>query len=783
MSLLNRFNNFTTGTPLRIIISSLLITILIPVTLFANTQNLELRRKAAEQTIPTPSPTDQLLQTAEKYKLASPKDKNAILSELITAASERKKTLLQEIESDPATFLKHVLPAEERNQLPQELKDQGLIERDIETKGKLTVIVSDDFENEQSTITYRINDFNLHFAQNPPDLFSGSEITAKGVALDSELVLEQGQEPNLQTVSAASPTTTGEITTAVILFNFTNNRSQPFAPKEVASVMFSANDSVDAFYQENSFGQVSFPGDVLGWYEIDFDNSGCQSNYDDWAAAADVKAAQEDDIDVENYTRKVYVFPQTPCPFHGQTYLGGDRVWINGYNNPSLFAHELGHTLGVRHAGLIECALNRSVDVYSNCNLLNEYGDIYDVMGSNWAATYHFNAPHKVEVGWIPTDRIQTITESGTYTIPLLEEVRNSEIQALRIQKPNTSEYYYLGYRQPVGFDTTLPNGITRGVSIHIRNEREITTVRFVDAAPETARDFTDAALTDGASFYDHLNDITITQLNHDANSVTVRIDLPESPPISYYVPFGPKGTPGPGWDTAEEFFTILDTSDAVQAVPIYMHCYDEQSRGHNYPTYWPQDFPITAGGACLIWFNKDPGPGLADFFMDYSPVESVAYKLHSGRNLMSVPENLLNSLTAERVCQIINYQGGSVADIRDQADPEDIQGLVPDYWTKHICGQEEDNFTIKSGRAYYIMSNTDSSWILPFCVPGYLLPGDLDCDCDVDIVDIMMVAVVWNTREGDDKFRPEFDFDGDGRISIADIMYVAAKWNTRCTP
>jgi hypothetical protein len=66
-------------------------------------------------------------------------------------------------------------------------------------------------------------------------------------------------------------------------------------------------------------------------------------------------------------------------------------------------------------------------------------------------------------------------------------------------------------------------------------------------------------------------------------------------------------------------------------------------------------------------------------------------------------------------------------------------------------------------------------------CVSESLLPGDLDCDCDVDIVDIMMVAVVWNTREGDEKFRPEFDFDGDGRISIADIMYVAAKWHTYC--
>jgi YD repeat-containing protein len=71
-----------------------------------------------------------------------------------------------------------------------------------------------------------------------------------------------------------------------------------------------------------------------------------------------------------------------------------------------------------------------------------------------------------------------------------------------------------------------------------------------------------------------------------------------------------------------------------------------------------------------------------------------------------------------------------------------------------------------------------------PECVAGKenpKLPGDLDCDCDVDIVDIMMVAVVWNTHTGDAKFKSEYDFDSDGRISIADVMFVAAKWNTRC--
>jgi len=66
-------------------------------------------------------------------------------------------------------------------------------------------------------------------------------------------------------------------------------------------------------------------------------------------------------------------------------------------------------------------------------------------------------------------------------------------------------------------------------------------------------------------------------------------------------------------------------------------------------------------------------------------------------------------------------------------------------------------------------------------CVPESLLPGDLDCDCDVDIVDIMRVAAIWNAWSGDEKFNPNYDFDNDGRISIVDIMRVASKWNTRC--
>jgi len=60
-------------------------------------------------------------------------------------------------------------------------------------------------------------------------------------------------------------------------------------------------------------------------------------------------------------------------------------------------------------------------------------------------------------------------------------------------------------------------------------------------------------------------------------------------------------------------------------------------------------------------------------------------------------------------------------------------------------------------------------------------LPGDLDDDGDVDIVDIMMVASHWNTSVGDPGYDPTRDLDSDGDIDIVDIMMVAVHWNERC--
>jgi hypothetical protein len=56
---------------------------------------------------------------------------------------------------------------------------------------------------------------------------------------------------------------------------------------------------------------------------------------------------------------------------------------------------------------------------------------------------------------------------------------------------------------------------------------------------------------------------------------------------------------------------------------------------------------------------------------------------------------------------------------------------------------------------------------------------GDRNCDNKVSILDIQLVASVWNTEQGDPGYDPNRDVNMDGKISIQDIQLVAGVWNT----
>src|SRR3972149_5969971 len=118
-----------------------------------------------------------------------------------------------------------------------------------------------------------------------------------------------------------------------------------------------------------------------------------------------------------------------------------------------------------------------------------------------------FNLPHKVEMGWVPTLRIQTVTADGTYIISRLEDdINPGEPQILKIFKADTNEYYYIGYRSPIGYDLNLGTNYKYKSNVHRWGGVGGTSTYFL------------SALDNNQSYTDQTNGITITQTGLDLN-------------------------------------------------------------------------------------------------------------------------------------------------------------------------------------------------------------------------------------------------------------------------
>jgi len=93
------------------------------------------------------------------------------------------------------------------------------------------------------------------------------------------------------------------------------------------------------------------------------------------------------------------------------------------------------------------------------------------------------------------------------------------------------------------------------------------------------------------------------------------------------------------------------------------------------------------------------------------------------------------------------------------------------------------------SGESNLHMQNVQVANTVPEAIPISTQDGhvrvcmfrDFDCNCKIDIMDIMLVAIRWNTFVGDPDYDPIYDLDGNGRIDIMDILLVAVHWGEIC--
>ncbi|HEX5592827.1 MAG TPA: Ig-like domain-containing protein [Solirubrobacterales bacterium] len=404
--------------------------------------------------------------------------------------------------------------------------------QEITRSGTLRAVVTDNFRTGESTTRYSLVSGGRAIPLRPTTLAAepGERVVVSGDLREGTIV-----GPVTTTTTSAQPLALAEPRkVAVVLVTFPGDPAEPWLPEATRSKVFTAANSANAFYQEESYGEISLKGklnedgDVFGWLALDTPTTQC--SFMAWKDAANAAAAAEG-IDLTGYQHIVYVFPKRDsCGWLGLAAVGGDWAMINGDQGVHAIAHELGHNLGLEHAGSLTCFSGAQRVQISNSCAVTEYGDPFDVMGN--IAARHSNGWNLAKLGILGPQNVETVETSGTYSMRSALDKTN-ETTVLRVPRAKFSDgdiasWYYLEVRKTGGLFENVNDGSTTGVSIRIPQATIAAETVLLDANPATTT-FQDAPLKVGQMF--DTGPVQITTVAAGGGNATVSVDLDEEAP------------------------------------------------------------------------------------------------------------------------------------------------------------------------------------------------------------------------------------------------------------
>ena len=397
-------------------------------------------------------------------------------------------------------------------------------------EGKLTGVHADNFDSGLSDTRWRLDTGHETLRVLPtelPALAPGhNSVEVTGRREDGTVV------GAVKPASLAATPALGGRKTAVIVFNFADDTRRPWTPAVVRQRVFTNADSTSAFFREESHDQLwltgrtgNLNGDVYGYYTIGAAGGGC--NYTNWAGQARAAAAA-DGFAASGYQHVMYVFPNKNCPWAGLAHLPGTESWINGELTVRVTGHELGHNMGLNHAGSWNCTSGGMPVTLSPSCTVSEYNDPFDNMGSS--GDRHSHGWHLERLGVLAPENVQTITASGSYSMTSAlaptTQATTLRIPRARNSAGNVVDWYYLEIRKSGGVfdDFSLTDPVLAGVSIRVNDDPSVSTrSKLLDAHPGSGG-IGNAPLAPGETFSD--GRVSIRTVSAAGGLATVQVTL-----------------------------------------------------------------------------------------------------------------------------------------------------------------------------------------------------------------------------------------------------------------
>ncbi|HSU57315.1 MAG TPA: Calx-beta domain-containing protein, partial [Candidatus Dormibacteraeota bacterium] len=296
--------------------------------------------------------------------------------------------------------------------------------------------------------------------------------------------------------------------------NFPDDLTEPISEAQAYNVM----DGVNDFYTTGSYDLTALTATVTPLITLP-QTKNYYSSFGPGSLLDDAReTVRRNGYDTANYDRDIVCFTSVPgYTFGGLAFVHGKGVWLQS-TGVGVTSHELGHNYGLWHANAWN-PTNLSV-IGPGTN--NEYGNIFDTMGSGGVA--QFNSAHKNLLDWLPTEDVHNAASNGVYRIYPFDVPNrvNGRAYAAFVRKDSLRDYW-IEFRESYTANRWLQNGVLLDWSPWLESNGG---THLLDTTPGTPNGLDDAAVVIGRTFTDPGAGVHITPVGKGATGTNAWIEV-----------------------------------------------------------------------------------------------------------------------------------------------------------------------------------------------------------------------------------------------------------------